>query len=203
MSCYEVNIENICHKNSDIDHRDLTVCFFVCAGLLLLSLLPVFTSGFICLPFLGFNCDNSHSPLSEGRSTSWLTMMSCTANQVPKLPSNFSKPLYQYLFEVFARNTHLLPLGVPMQSKSEDFKTTATYESCLWGGVDGKVSRDDFAAGNEAENDIDSDSLMEENVYQQLFASRQGGYDSLTGFSLLGGKIVAALIGYIIYTLNG
>ena len=48
-------------------------------------------------------------------------------------------PLYQYIFEILAKNTHLLPLGVPIKSDSEDFQTTLMYEKCLWGTQDIKV----------------------------------------------------------------
>ena len=190
----------------------------VCAGLtlLLLPLLPVLTTAIcipfvqdcgahyssMCLPYFG-NCGPESKSIYTG-NTSWLTMMSCTVNQVPKLPSNYSKPLYQYLFEVFARNTHLLPLGVPIPSKSEDFVSTAEYEKCLWGKNDPENNSIDDNNGTYVENDeINPETKTEESVYHQLFASRQGGYDSLTGFSLLGGKIVAALVGYIIYALAG
>ena len=177
-------------------HR--SIIFFVCAGVMfLLPLLPLLTSG-ICIPFFS-DCRDQRSSILQSRSTSWLTMMSCTANQVPKLTGDFDKPLYQYIFEVFARNTHLLPLGVPMQSQSEDFESTAAYEKCLWGVRD--IERNSI--DEEEDNIINPETKTEETAYHQLFASRQGGYDSLTGFSLLGGKIVAALIGYIVYTLTG
>jgi len=157
-----------------------------------LVLLPVLASGQLCIPY--FNTCVFDAP--DPDSASWLTVLSCTANQVPKLQDDFEMPLYQYIFEVLAKNTHLLPLGVPIKSESEDFDTTLAYEKCLWGTQD----MDD--------NAIDGGDLMaaetkiEETAYTQLFESRQGGFDSLTGFSLLGGKVVAALIGYIVYTLT-
>jgi len=114
---------------------------------------------------------------------------------VPKLQEGFNTPLYQYLFEVLAKNTHLLPLGVPIKSDSEDFDSTMAYEKCLWG------------VGDIQENTIDgefvAETKVEKSAYEMLFSSREGGYDSVTGFSLLGGKVVAALVGYIVYTLTG
>lgn len=139
------------------------------------------------------------APASRTGSTSWFRMVSCLANQVPKLSPGFDKPLYQYLFETFARNTHLLPLGVPMHSKSEDFESTAEFEKCLWGKT---IINPKDIEGEKGGNDLDPENKSEGSAYQQLFASRQGGFDSLTGFSLLGGKVVAALVGYIIYALT-
>jgi len=158
----------------------------------LLAFIPALASAQLCIPY--FDTCVFDAP-SDPNSASWLQVMSCTANQVPKLPEDFSMPLYQYIFEVLAKNTHLLPLGVPIKSESEDFETTLAYEKCLWGTQDMN------------DNAIDGDSMaaetkVEETAYNQLFESRQGGFDSLTGFSLLGGKVVAALIGYIVYTLT-
>merc|ERR1719494_611941 len=153
-------------------------------GLTILALLPAFAVGQICIPFLGTCVSNS---AGDSAGTSWLSIVSCTANQVPQLPDDFSMPMYQFLFEVLAKNTHLLPLGVPIKSESEDFDTTLAYEKCLWGPHD-------------EDNTIDG-SPDEESSYNQLFQSRTGGYDPLTGFSLLGGKIVAAMVGYIFYVL--
>lgn len=136
---------------------------------------------------------------SRTEPTSWFRMLSCAADQVPKLSPGFDKPLYQYLFETFARNTHLLPLGVPMQSKSEDFESTAEFEKCLWGKTVVNVKVDEAEVDG---NILNPENKSENSAYQQLFASRQGGFDSLTGFSLLGGKVVAALVGYVIYALT-
>ncbi|KAF2367434.1 hypothetical protein FHG87_001816 [Trinorchestia longiramus] len=137
---------------------------------------------------------------SESRSgrASMFTTVSCIAHQVPKLPSDFDKPLYQYLFETFARNTHLLPLGVPMQSKSEDFESTAKLEKCLWGKIANRLGTE----VEESPNSLSPETKTEESAYHQIFASRQGGYDSLTGFTLLGSKMVAAMVGYFIFALT-
>jgi len=158
-----------------------------------LMVLPVLASAQLCIPYFG-NC--AFDAPTDPNSASWLTMLSCTANQVPKLPEDFNKPMYQYIFEIIAKNTHLLPLGVPIKSDSEDFDTTLAYEKCLWG------------EGDINDNSIDGEGFepetkMEESAFHQLFSSRQGGYDSFTGFSLLGGKVVAAIIGYVVYALTG
>ncbi|XP_018026244.1 uncharacterized protein LOC108681695 [Hyalella azteca] len=139
---------------------------------------------------------------SQSRSgrASVFTTISCIAHQVPKLPSDFDQPLYQYLFETFARNTHLLPLGVPMQSKSEDFETTAKLEKCLWGKIANRAGTDEEKSDNEI--GISAETKTEESAYQQIFASRQGGYDTLTGLTLLGSKLIAAIVGYSIFALT-
>jgi len=163
----------------------------VCA----LALLPLLSTAQLCIPYF----ENCLFDAPDPDSASWLTVLSCTANQVPKLQDDFEMPLYQYIFEILAKNTHLLPLGVPIKSDSEDFQTTLMYEKCLWGTQDIK---DNAIDGGEEDN-IRAETKIEDSAYNQLFSSRQGGFDSLTGFGLLGGKVVAALVGYIVYTLAG
>ena len=123
-------------------------------------------------------------------STSWFRVFSCLTKQVPKLPEDFNRPLYQYLFETFSRNTHLLPLGVPMSSDAEDYESTAEFESCLWGKPNPLTV-----------NDIEGKTVGQ-SAYQQLFADRQGGYEYSVGLSLLGGKMVAAIAGYVVHVLT-
>jgi len=77
-----------------------------------------------------------------------------------------------------------------MNSRAEDYETTAEFESCLW-NVPNPLKT----------NDIDAEG-KESSAYHQLFARRQGGYDYTVGLSLLGGKMVASLVGYVVHVLS-
>jgi len=162
-------------------------------GVLAVVLLPALVSAQqFCIPVLGYCTGGSSSG-----GTAWLDVVTCTANQVEKLPEDFHMPLYQYIFEVVAKNLHLLPLGAPMKSESEDFDSTLKYEKCLWGG------EDEISSNSIDDGAMLAQTRVEESAYNQLFSSRQGGYDSWTGLTLLTGKVVAAVVGYVVFTLTG